>query len=126
METTIEETRRDRDALDVPSRAGVIAAARKELGELEGLKASSIVVKSASAEHHCSQCSTIFGEGREVLWIRTRDDEKVKIIVGVTLELTWKARPWHRSCWDYFEASVDARRVELEKILGDDHHELDA
>jgi hypothetical protein len=123
MEMTLS---RSGDIVDEIAPAATLAAARKEHGELDGLKPSSIVVRPASVEHYCSQCSALFGEGREVLWIRTNDDEVITVMPGVTIERTWKSTPWHRSCWDLFEAAIDARRVELEKILGEEHHELDS
>jgi len=105
--------------------ADTVDSARKELGELEGLKPSRIAIKFCATDIHCHHCSVNFRYGFEVLWVRTRDDEKAEVIAGVPELTTWKARPWHRWCWDAFEAAVDARRVELETILGVEHHELE-
>ena len=128
METTLSEvnTSPGRTALEYASPEGVLKRARKELGELDGLRPVRITAAVATSEHTCNQCTIPFGEGREVLWIRIKDDDAGTVIGGVTLSSTWKAKPWHRRCWDEFEAAIDKRRVELERILGEDHHELDA
>lgn len=97
-------------------------AARKELADLDEMRLSKMKIEPASRDYKCNRCSNGVAQGSEVIWVRTKHDE-----IGVAMGGSeWKSTPWHRPCWDEWEAVLDQRRVELEKILGEDHHEFDA
>jgi len=95
----------------------------KELSELEDMKPVRIKFSLATKDYKCHHCSIVIGIGREVMWIRTKGDDK--FVFGQMLSgSTWKSKPWHRGCWDQWEFAIDQSRMRLERILGEDHHEF--
>lgn len=108
---------------DVIERVVNLDSVRQELADLNGLKPTKITVSTTSKDYRCSHCVTAIGVGREVLWIRTVEDDQFVPDMFISGS-SWKAKPWHRLCWDRWEYAVDQHRMRLERLLGEDHHEL--
>jgi len=108
---------------DVPEVKTDLDKVRKEIAELDDMKAIKLAVTLATKDYKCKHCSIAIGIGCEIMWIRTRGDGKFE--PGTFMSgSSWKSKPWHRGCWDQWEFAIDQSRMRLERILGEDHHEF--